>query len=535
MQNVLNDLRPWAWSHACISVDLIKGVVKMTVNQVKVANIILEYPKIRQSKPDTLRNRLQFGDYKYPGWRVVQSEVPISNVHVYSRILSDKEMIDFTGPAVCSQEGDYLNWNNIELELHGNTTLETVEKEKVCTSGSNQTELFLFTENFSWETCMDLCPMMQLHESIFFSSKKETEKLLKWATQIDSSITRIWSSFTDEENEGNWKDHYTKKDIESKDLFIQGEPNGGRTQNCLSIRKEGFHDIYCNDPSVILACVCSFSKKPILKLRGLHPKSILDTKYTLYQGKGLAFYGLKQTKIIYDKVKEVWEAKIIANPVIGIANPETGYSMILGKHSWRIMNDSKSCNDGNPYERVLKMTGCRDDQFTCNNGQCVLMLERCDQIAQCKDESDEFGCLIISMKTNYNKNIPPFSANTKAKISTSMTFLSINEISEISLTIDIKFTISLQWYETERITYHNLKHEQSSNVLSESEMNSLWTPFVIYTNTDDNEATKIAHKFKDIKTTMAVTREGNFTRAPMESVDEIEKFKVTLKRIFFNT
>ena len=99
-------------------------------------------------------------------------------------------------------------------------------------------------------------------------------------------------------------------------------------------------------------------------------------------------------------------------------------------------------------------------------------------------------------------------------------------LSEISLTIELKFTINLYWYETKRVSYHNLKPELSLNVLSDEEMNSLWTPFVIYTNTDNNDATKVNHKFREMKTTMAVMREGNFTKSSIETVDEIEIFKV---------
>ena len=103
----------------------------------------------------------------------------------------------------------------------------------------------------------------------------------------------------------------------------------------------------------------------------------------------------------------------------------------------------------------------------------------------------------------------------------------MSSTSEIDLTIDLKFTISMSWYETDRITYHNLKEKLSLNALSDDEMAELWTPYVIYTNTDDNEATTVNHKFKDIKTSMIVAREGSLTRSTIESVDEIELFKVT--------
>ena len=56
-------------------------------------------------------------------------------------------------------------------------------------------------------------------------------------------------------------------------------------------------------------------------------------------------------------------------------------------------------------------------------------------------------------------------------------------------------------------------------------MKAIWTPYIVYTNTDDNQATKVDHKFKDIKSTIAVTREGNFSRSTLESVDEIEFYK----------
>ena len=55
---------------------------------------------------------------------------------------------------------------------------------------------------------------------------------------------------------------------------------------------------------------------------------------------------------------------------------------------------------------------------------------------------------------------------------------------------------------------------------------------MIYSNTDNNEATKVDHKFKDIKTTMAVTREGSFIRSTMESVDEIELYKAAFNSFF---
>ena len=215
-----------------------------------------------------------------------------------------------------------------------------------------------------------------------------------------------------------------------------------------------------------------------------------------------------------------------------VTKTEAGKSMVLGKHLWKISNDSNSCYGGETYHRYLKMTGCLEGQFTCSDGQCISMNQRCDQIANCRDKSDEKDCKLISMDENYSKHIPPFGENLKAKVNISMVFLSINDINEMLLTVNIKFTIILQWFETDRINYHNLKFSLSNNVLSSEEMHSLWTPFVIYTNTDDDDGTQITYKFKDVKTKMAVYRDSNFTRSPLESLDEVEIFKA---RVFLSS
>ena len=37
-------------------------------------------------------------------------------------------------------------------------------------------------------------------------------------------------------------------------------------------------------------------------------------------------------------------------------------------------------------------SGCRADQFTCADGNCVEGRMRCDGVPQCEDLSDEDGC-----------------------------------------------------------------------------------------------------------------------------------------------
>ena len=126
--------------------------------------------------------------------------------------------------------------------------------------------------------------------------------------------------------------------------------------------------------------------------------------------------------------------------------------------------------------RVLKLTGCRDGEFTCSDGQCISMQQRCDQIIHCRDESDEDSCKLIVFKESYNRKVPPFTVNpvdltmVPVQVQVSTALMNVLAISEFTHTIDLKLGITLNWYEN-RVFYHNLKGEEALNVLSDAEVN----------------------------------------------------------------
>ena len=106
------------------------------------------------------------------------------------------------------------------------------------------------------------------------------------------------------------------------------------------------------------------------------------------------------------------------------------------------------------------------------------MDQRCDQITQCKDKTDEDNCKLVVLDKSYNSKVPPFSidADTKVlvpvKVNVSTSLMNVLAISEFSHTIDLKLGITLEWYEN-RVLYHNLKTEEALNVLSETEVRFL--------------------------------------------------------------
>ena len=109
---------------------------------------------------------------------------------------------------------------------------------------------------------------------------------------------------------------------------------------------------------------------------------------------------------------------------------------------------------------------------------CVFsMTERCDQIIQCQDKSDEDKCILLVLEESYNKLVPPIkdfnptdNSIIPVSITVSTSLRNVLEISEFTHTIDLKLGISLKWYDN-RVQYHNLKSKDSLNVLSNSEVN----------------------------------------------------------------
>ena len=68
----------------------------------------------------------------------------------------------------------------------------------------------------------------------------------------------------------------------------------------------------------------------------------------------------------------------------------------LGEYEWHNHN-IPSC----PTKQRLGLSSCPSTQFNCADGNCVEMNQRCNQIAECPDGSDEFNCQIIPVINQY--------------------------------------------------------------------------------------------------------------------------------------
>ena len=50
----------------------------------------------------------------------------------------------------------------------------------------------------------------------------------------------------------------------------------------------------------------------------------------------------------------------------------------IGRHRWEVMNNV--CSEGVTSATVLLISGCQEGQYTCDDGKCVGINQRCDNI-----------------------------------------------------------------------------------------------------------------------------------------------------------
>ena len=342
-----------------------------------------------------------------------------------------------------------------------------------------------------------------------------------------------------EATEGVWRDYYTGEEL---DNYTKPWPDSnldelnGESYNCIIYGPSedvmtSWQEWDCSDFET--GCPCSYKTQPILHLRGYCPGTYIEhERYTTNQlptdPNDIVIVGMATAQIRHVSALGGWILQDDWSDASAVINASQE-SYALGKHTWTISGDSEKCSKGqSSYKIQMKLTGCKEDEFTCDDGQCVRMEKRCNQVPDCRDKSDEKGCRLIILEDGYNKNIPPIKRSAlgspiPASVSISIILMKVVDIDEVDHSIQLQFQISLQWREN-RAKYLNLKGKTSLNALTDVEILKLWLPFVIYYNTDQKESTRLGW-VNEWTTRVTVAREGNFTRAGLDEVDEAEIFE----------
>ena len=531
---------PHQWVHSCLAIHGNTGRIQWVVDGHLVEDKQFDSWRegLAEKLPKNLTGRLLLGiEGGYSQWLSVKQKM--THLNIFSSLLSIESMKSITrgGGQDCGRPGDFLAWQNMEWSLHGESLIESLDPEEPC---EEEPMFNLYNAYFlSMKDCMQHCEKLgtrappvvtqeQWDQIQGFMDKELYQK------GHGNKVYGIWLPITDATEEGIWRDFYTGEVMQSKGAFTGNGPNGGLEENCaLQVTDQFWHDWTCNDPW--RGCLCSRQPRPYLTLRGLCPHSSIDTLFLPRNSRTdvtqLTFVSNRDSKIEYDFTSKQWTLSMEDSELNTFGTSEASLvSYVLGKHTWRIQNDSYECSNGRPYITELKLTGCGAGQFTCNDGQCVTMEQRCNQMPNCRDKSDEQQCELVKFEDGYNKKVPPITSVSSSNdsivpvsVNVSIDLLKIVRMEEVEHLIELQFEIILEWKDL-RVTFHNLKHDSSLNALPDDEVRQLWLPLVIFANTDQKETTRLGENW-EWSTSLVVKREGRFTRSGMEQLHEIEQFR----------
>ena len=576
-KNIPSVLFPLQWTHACLSLDgdhtkksdktIFNYKVKLVVDMQLLGEE--EYKGKDWSRPEDLSLLLGYGSgQEFTG--------KVTELNIYSPALSKKKMKNQTtaGGEECGAPGNLVSWEEAEWTMHSQAKVVEVDREweGPC---RREAQVQVFTADFKKHIdCMQHCQKISAGISPPVITRKEWEILMREINMITpdrSKLPTMWLSAT-EGDKGNqlatldhwpeteivdeealklraeetiWRDFYTGQRLQPYNLttlqpYINQDKKDreyGSNYNCMQVLTNYDWDECWLEWKCVSggnSCPCSYQSQPLLRMRGLCQTSLIDTLFTTKQlptnPTNMMLIGLRSTKIEYNDTRKRWALSDLSSNVSAVIQSKE-HSYLLGKHNWTISNDDIECNEGKPYTAILKLTGCNPNgEFTCDNGQCVKMEERCNQVPNCKDKSDEKGCHIMALEEGYNKNIPPIQeardgSAIPAMVNISITLMKVVEIEETAHSIKLQFEIRLMWREN-RVKYQNLKKKTSLNALTEHDYRQLWLPLVIYDNTDQKDSTRLGDPNGwEWSTLVFVVREGNFTKSGLEDVDETEIFE----------
>ena len=167
------------------------------------------------------------------------------------------------------------------------------------------------------------------------------------------------------------------------------------------------------------------------------------------------------------------------------------------------------------------MSTCDADQFTCDDGNCVQLDLQCDSVGHCEDVSDEKNCQLVSLDANkYLKGKPPTPTDSnKFPVNVSIDIMSVLDIQEVGSVLKLLFVLDLTWFDN-RLQFYNLKADESMNSLTKEDQQVIWTPTVLFANTEKQITSK-----NDEKSFVIVKRLGSSTKSGNEYDEDIQIFE----------
>ena len=225
--------------------------------------------------------------------------------------------------------------------------------------------------------------------------------------------------------------------------------------------------------SIALCPVCEFEHTPVFSLNGLCSEtSPIDWNYYIRTDETFEIVGYDGYKTSdLSKVNGQW---FLWHPAV---HANTSGDHPLGRKNWSYIDST--CEMKIAENTSLKLSVCfPGKEFTCDSGECVPLIHRCNQINDCEDKSDEKHCNLIDVPPSYDKLIAPGTYGRKREkavgIRVKVKIKAIDTIDVKKMQIGLSFLIFFRWKD-ERLQFHSLG-SGGNNLISDVMANKIWLP-----------------------------------------------------------
>ena len=411
----------------------------------------------------------------------------LSEFNIWNFTLSDKQVLDM---ASCTAilKGNVLAWEKSGLLTHNVNMKDIKDIALFC---NNSTEYVIFTKKMKFSEGETLCKING-GNLVVPKSDQESQKILA----IVSKHKKMCTGNSDSKNENAVWIGAIK--IDHKWHYLLDNPSHGtplkytkilRTRttpysNCAYLRNDGFWLEGRSDCGKISLCtVCEITGTPVFTIKGLCTHSDYDWNYYLSVDKDnqiMAYEGYKRSRILFDHTINDWISAPYSDyskDTVGKLKASDNYLLNhpIGRQNWSIYDPYCKLYG---HQHTFTMSKCEyPQQFTCNSGHCIDIVNRCGGEKQCQDGSDEEICDWVKIPAAYNVANPPASRDggNPLEIGTKVTIEHIDSIDTVNMILSLTMKITFQWND-KVLMFSNLIPD-SNNLIPTEKRKLIWNPF----------------------------------------------------------